>query len=214
MKKLAALLFPVMMLAAPVQADPVVVELFASHNCPACPKAFKTLNRVSENEDVLVLTWSVDYWDYLADADPMAMPESSERQAAYVERFELRGPYTPQTVFDGALECAGNKRRKVQRWIDARLDAKASDITIESANNSVTINGSVGLPKDVMLIHYLSDYQGDMPNPVVKAERIGAWSGEQATFPIVCEQACAVIVQSAGVGEIYAAKVMKESAGK
>jgi len=208
MRRLAALFLPFLMFASPVQASPVVIELFASQNCPACPKAFKTLKRVSQDDDVLVLTWSVDYWDYLADADPMAMPESSERQASYVERFELRGPYTPQSVFDGALQCAGNKRRKVERWVNSRLDSEASDITIEDAEEGVTIDGSLGLPKDVMLIHYLSDYEGDMPNPVVKAEQIGTWSGEPATFPVACEHSCVVLVQGAGVGEIYAAKVI------
>lgn len=207
MKRLAALFLPVLMIAEPAAlADPVVVELFASHNCPACPKAFKTLEKAGQNKDVLVLTWSVDYWDYLADADPMALPESSERQAAYIERFELRGPYTPQTVFDGALQCAGNKRRKVGRWIDARLDTSASDITIEENNGAVTIDGEIGLPKDIMLIHYLADYEGEMPNPVVKSEQIGIWSGGSATFPIVCDNACAVLVQGSGVGEIYAAR--------
>ena len=208
MKKLAALLFTVMMVAAPAKAEPVVVELFASHNCPACPRAFRTLKAAAKDEDVLVLTWSVDYWDYLDEADPMAMPESAERQNAYVDRFDLRGPYTPQTVYDGTLECPGNKRRKVERWIDSRLDAAASNITITAVGDSVTIDGEMGLPKDVMLIHYLDDYDGDMPNPVVKAERLGVWSGDAATFPVACDTACAVLVQASGVGEIYAAKVM------
>ena len=208
MKRLAALLLPILMIAAPAKAEPVVVELFASQNCPACPKAFRTLNAVAKDDDILVLTWSVDYWDYLAEADPMAMPESAERQNAYVERFDLRGPYTPQTVYDGALQCPGNKRRRVERWIDSRLDAPASNITITAKEDSVTINGDMGLPKDVMLIHYLEDYEGDMPNPVIKSERIGIWSGDATTFPVACDTACAVLVQGAGVGEIYAAKVM------
>ena len=46
--------------------QPVLVELFANQNCPACPKAHKTMREVSaERDDVLVLTWVVDYWDYL-----------------------------------------------------------------------------------------------------------------------------------------------------
>ncbi len=208
MKRLLALLVPVLIIAAPAKAEPVVVELFASQNCAACPKAFRTLNAVAKDSDVLVLTWSVDYWDYLAEADPMAMPESTERQQAYVERFDLRGPYTPQTVYDGALQCPGNKRRRVERWINSRLDAPASDITITAGDGSVSIAGEIGLPKDVMLIHYLDDYAGDMPNPVVKSERIGVWSGGSGTFPVACETACAVLVQGADVGEIYAAQVM------
>ena len=208
MKKLAAFLFPVLMIAVPAQAEPVVIEIFASQNCVKCPRAFKNVKAATRNEDALVLTWSVDYWDYLAEADPMAIPESAERQKAYVERFDLRGPYTPQIVFDGALQCAGTKKDKISKWMASRMDAPETEITLSASADSVTVSGDLGLPKDVMLVHYLGDYEGDMPNPVIKSERIGVWSGDEATYPISCETECAVLVQGAGVGEIYAAKVM------
>ena len=101
MKRLLAALFVLSPVAVPAaQAEsPTLIELFASQNCRACPKAHKTLKAVDEaRDDVLILTWSVDYWDYLGGKDPMAMGESKERQRAYVDRFRLRGPYTPQTV--------------------------------------------------------------------------------------------------------------------
>jgi len=194
--------------ALPAAAEPVVVELFASQNCPACPRAFKTLKSAGEQEDILVLTWSVDYWDYLAENDPMAMPESSERQSAYVERFELRGPYTPQTVFDGAVECAGNKRRNVKKWIDQRRESEPFPVTLEASDSGVTISGDLTLPRDILLVHYLSDYKGDMPNPVVKLETLGQWSGGETTFETNCEADCAVLVQETGTGEILGVLVM------
>lgn len=209
MKRIFAAFAAFLAVAAPASAEPVVVELFASQNCPACPRAFKTLNKYSETEDILVLTWSVDYWDYLATADPMAMPESKERQAAYVERFELRGPYTPQTVYDGATQCPGNNRRRVKKWIEQRQDAEAYPVTIEAAEGGVKVSGAdISLPREVLLVHYLSDYEGDMPNPVTKLEKLGHWSGGEASFAVSCDTACAVLVQEQGVGEILAAQIM------
>ncbi|MEM7768305.1 MAG: DUF1223 domain-containing protein, partial [Pseudomonadota bacterium] len=117
--------------AAETSGQPVLVELFASHNCRACPKAHRTLKTVSaEDPDVLVITWSVDYWDYLGDADPMAMKESVERQHAYVEQFGLRGPYTPQTVYNGLAQCPGNRPRAVRRKIDKAREASAPGASI------------------------------------------------------------------------------------
>ena len=208
MKRFLACVLALIMPALPAAAEPVVVELFASQNCPACPKAFRTLKSAAEKDDILVLTWSVDYWDYLADADPMAMPESTERQEAYVERFELRGPYTPQTVYDGAEECPGNKRRRVKHWIDQRLDTDAFPVTLAAAEGGVSVSGDITLPRDVFLVHYLSDYEGDMPNPVVKFEKLGQWSGGETVFATNCENACAVLVQETGTGEILSAMVM------
>ena len=64
-----SLLLAMELMVAPAFAEgPVLVELFASQNCRACPKAHKTLKAVNaERDDLLVLTWSVDYWDYLGD---------------------------------------------------------------------------------------------------------------------------------------------------
>ncbi|MEM6666406.1 MAG: DUF1223 domain-containing protein, partial [Pseudomonadota bacterium] len=74
MKRLIVLAAAAAAICLPASAKPILVELFASHNCQACPKAHQTLADVgAERDDVLILTWSVDYWDYLGEADPMAM---------------------------------------------------------------------------------------------------------------------------------------------
>lgn len=208
MKRTLATLFTLMISALPATAEPVVVELFASQNCPACPKAFKTLKAAAKDDDILVLTWSVDYWDYLAEADPMAIPASKERQAAYIDRFELSGPYTPQTVYDGASECAGNKRRTVRRRIEQRLNTDAFPVTLEATDGGVLVSGDITLPRDILLVHYIGDYDGDMPNPVVKLEKLGQWSGGDTVFESNCDTACAVLVQETGTGEILSAMVL------
>ena len=98
---------------------PVLIELFANQNCPACPKAHRTMKQVeAERDDVLILTWTVNYWDYLGDPDPMAMPAAKDRQMAYTDRLSLRAPYTPQSFYDGAKECPATKKRQIRRNIE------------------------------------------------------------------------------------------------
>ena len=114
------------------QSRSVLVELFANQNCPACPKAHRTMKQIeAERDDVFILTWTVNYWDYLGEPDPMALPIAKERQMAYTDRLSLRAPYTPQSFYDGAKECPGTRKRDIRRNIKARTkqqDASAPQL--------------------------------------------------------------------------------------
>lgn len=208
MKRFLALVLALTLPALPAAAEPVVVEIFASQNCAKCPRAFRNLKAIAKKEDILPLTWSVDYWDYLGGEDPMALPESTERQNVYVERFELRGPYTPQFVFDGALQCPGTRKGQISSWVKRRQKTDRADVSVNAVAGSVTISGAISLPRDVLLVHYLADYEGDMPNPVVKLEKLGEWSGGDVTFSTDCDNGCALLVQEINTGEILSAAVM------
>lgn len=194
--------------------NPVVIELFASQNCPACPKAHRTLRSVvAEEEDVLVLTWSVDYWDYLGDPDPMAIPEAKARQAAYVDRLNLRAPYTPQSIYDGAKQCPATRRNQVDENIEVRRDLHQPQApTISQLGCSITVSGPEKPPtvQEVVLIEYLpaEAHETGMVNPVISSRTIGLWSGEDMTLDVSCSQACAVLVQGQAHGEIIAAKAL------
>ena len=126
------------------QSRPVLVELFANQNCPACPKAHRTMKQIeAERDDVFILTWTVNYWDYLGDPDPMALPIAKERQMAYTDRLSLRAPYTPQSFYDGAKECPGTRKRDIRRNIKARTnqqDANAPELIWDGA--AMRIEGS------------------------------------------------------------------------
>jgi len=96
--------------AAPVH----LAELFVSQSCGNCPGAMRVIaDEADHHPGVFVLTWSVDYWDYLGWEDSFARPEFSARQKQYAAALDARGRYTPMLVIDGRLQVAGNKKRKV-----------------------------------------------------------------------------------------------------
>ncbi|MEL6567478.1 MAG: DUF1223 domain-containing protein [Pseudomonadota bacterium] len=205
--------------ALPVSAEPILVELFASQNCAACPKAHDTLSEVNDQrDDVLILTWSVDYWDYLGEPDPMAMEMSTERQAAYADLFRLRGPYTPQTVYNGAEQCPGNRPNRVARRLAAAASARAEEAEQEHAASMVSfqqtskgwaVSVPPGLPSDIHLIQFRKhgDHETDMVHPVTGLAKLShlPFGGAVSTVP-VCESGCALVVQAPGHGKVYGAQ--------
>lgn len=96
---------------------PVVVELFTAQGCESCVKAGGFVNDLAERPDVLPLTYSVDYWDYLGWADTFAEKAFADRQKSYVARFALNEPYTPQVVVDGRAQTAGVQTERVERLL-------------------------------------------------------------------------------------------------
>ncbi|MFN7180454.1 DUF1223 domain-containing protein [Hyphomonas sp.] len=197
--------------AAPARAEgPVLIELFASKNCRACPAAYKTLAAVEQEHGrkVLILTWPVDYWDYLGSKEKMALPESKDRQRGYVERFSLRGPYTPQTVFNGAEQTAGNKPAKVAAALEKVKTAEPADVHLKRTGKAVTLTGTSDGLVDIWWVTYLTgaDNTTKMPNPVTSVQQIGPWLGGRADITLPdCTATCVLIVQEAGFGKVLAA---------
>src|ERR1700704_6014517 len=97
-------LFSLILLALPAGAaakTPVVGELYTAQGCASCGDANAYAAKLADKPGVLMLTFPVDYWDYLGWPDTFAKPEFTNRQKAYVARLALREPYTPQGVVDG-----------------------------------------------------------------------------------------------------------------
>lgn len=186
----------------------MLIELFASQNCRSCPKAHKILHEVeAERDDVLVLTWSVDYWDYLGGKDPMAMGESKERQRGYVDRFRLRGPYTPQTVYNGVEQCPGTKAGKVKTSINKAESESPTGVTLVRKANTVELSGKAPDLADIWYVDYLdgADNTTDMVHPVTHVTPLGPWLGGRTQIALpACNSHCAVIVQEAGFGPVLA----------
>ena len=189
------------LLAAPVAAaakPPTVVELFTAQGCASCGAANAFVSRLAERADVLPLTFSVDYWDYLGWADTFARPEFAARQRAYVAKLALREPYTPQVVVDGRAQAAGQQTGRIEALIReaqrvGRDPPEVKFITLRRVD--VGFGHAPRGGTDVWLVRYdprernveikSGDNRGQTiahRNVVRQVERLGAWRGRPAAY--------------------------------
>jgi len=96
---------------------PAVVELFTSQGCSSCPPANANLVRLSNDPDVLALSFSVTYWDYLGWKDIFGKKEFTERQVTYEPALGQSGPFTPQMVVNGHQSTVGYDLNQIRRVI-------------------------------------------------------------------------------------------------
>ena len=94
-------------------ASPVLVELFTSQGCSSCPPADEFAGELAKDPNVIVLSFNVDYWDYLGWRDTLAKPEYSQRQYDYARSRGDADVYTPQMVINGATHAVGSQRTAV-----------------------------------------------------------------------------------------------------
>lgn len=105
--------------SAPV---PIVVELFTSQGCEACPEMDELVGKLAQEPNVLVLTFHVDYWDYIGWKDPFGHPAHSERQRRYGQRFGLKMVHTPQVIIDGEIESQAMELETLLRQVQLARD--------------------------------------------------------------------------------------------
>ena len=132
-----------------------LVELFTSEGCSSCPAAEAVLADVHQKykDNVYVMEFHVDYWNYLGWEDVYSAKTYSQRQQRYVQALHLNSAYTPQAVVNGKSEVVGSNRQRLQALIDdnlgraqtgqIQLSAKASGgnvviaYTVANAGNAV-----------------------------------------------------------------------------
>lgn len=231
MRKAALLSLILLVLPAAAAAKtPVVVELYTAQGCAACGDANQYAAKLADRPGVLVLTFPVDYWDYLGWTDTFAKPDFADRQKAYVAKLSLREPYTPQVVVDGHVQASAVKPEHVDKLIKdaAKAGRDPPDIDFMSGGRRVDV-GSGRVPKggaEVWLIRYdpreqdvavkTGDNRGKtivQKNVVREVKRLGAWRGYPKAFrlPAASEDGLktVVIVQGAHGGRIIGVEQQK-----
>jgi hypothetical protein len=227
-------LFSLVLLALPAVAaarPPVVVELYTAQGCATCGEANSFAAKLASEDGVLLLTFPVDYWDYLGWADTFAKPEYAERQRAYLAKLSLREPYTPQVIVDGRAQAPGLKPDRVKALVREAARARRDPPDIRFVGDRRLDVGSGHPPKggaDVWLIRYDPRVQevavksGDNrgrtvveTNVVMQMKRLGAWRGRPTAYrlpdPPQDGLATVVLVQGAHGGRVLA--VAKPKAG-
>src|SRR4051812_34592771 len=86
---------------AATPSHPCVAELFTSQGCSSCPPADALVPELRAMPNVIVLTYNVDYWDYLGWRDTLGNPAHSQRQYDYAKSRGDMDVYTPQIIVDG-----------------------------------------------------------------------------------------------------------------
>ncbi len=210
----------------------VVVELYTSQGCSSCPPADQIQAELADRDDVLPLTFPVDYWDYLGWRDTLARAGNAKRQMAYAQQSHTAQVFTPQMIIDGASSVIASRREEVLGRIAERLASAEPSVPI-----LVKINGdevSVTLPANrqvadehgkasvwlfpfgrVDMVH-IAD--GENRGRSVRYTHVvrdivmmGEWNGKAATFEHALEDrdrhqfGYAVIVQDNGNGPILGA---------
>ena len=201
-------------------ASPRLVELFVSQNCPACPGAMATVAAEAEGrEDIFVLTWSIDYWNYLGWKDTFAQPEFTDRQKDYADKLQLRGPFTPMLVVDGADYCAGSKPEKVEKLMNTVRFPTRSGVSLTASGSGTWTATQAGnaTPVSLTLVEYTPGFVDVIPasgpnrkraishqNVVVgvssPAFRQGPHGSREISFS--CATTCALIVARTDTGAV------------
>ena len=124
--KLLSFLFTIGTITFASAQNPVIVELFTSQGCSSCPAADKNLAEIVERaekngQEVLGLSFHVDYWNYIGWKDPYSKKEFTERQKMYASALNLESIYTPQMIVNGQAEFIGSDEEKCAREIKEAL---------------------------------------------------------------------------------------------
>ncbi len=120
---------------APEKEGFAVVELFTSEGCSSCPSADKVVAALPAEfpDNVYVLSFHVDYWNYIGWKDVFSKPEYTQRQKQYASKLRLQSIYTPQVIVNGRHEFVGSNKAKLQSTITSELKNTAGKLIDVSA---------------------------------------------------------------------------------
>lgn len=213
-----------------------IVELFTSQGCSSCPAADAMLSHLATHDNLIAISLSVDYWDYLGWKDTLAQAKFSERQKAYSKVLGDGMVYTPQMVINGRIHVNGSDETKIKRAIDKTSDAfTASHVPVRMSAVDGRVVVEVGTDQEVKAKDatvWLAVISKTVEVPITRGENkgktitysnvvrelmpIGTWNGKQLTVQLERHtmhgqgERCAVLVQQGKGGPIIGAALLAE----
>lgn len=209
-----------------------VVELFTSQGCSSCPKADAAFARIADSEDVVTISYHIDYWNYLGWQDTLGAKENTDRQYGYAKSLGNNNVFTPQLVLNGVQDAKSTNPAVI--FADLRkLDGEGQGLPVavdaDLTKDEMTINVGAGKGKADVVIAYFKkvttvaidkgENVGKMVtyrNAVTKLETVGMWDGKALTIKLPAaliskkgQDGCAVLLQAhdkdGNPGRIYGA---------
>jgi hypothetical protein len=214
-----ALLIPTAACSAPVPQRQQVIELYQSQGCSSCPPANAVLNALADRKDLLTLSFSVTYWDYLGWKDRFATPAFTQRQYDYAAGAHRQGVQTPQMIINGrgfitgttANEVDTALRRYARTAPEPDIAATAANITIGQGSGRGTV-WLVRYDPGVLQVPISAGENSGRTLPhrhiVRELTRLGDWTGQAVAFARPAPAAGlneAILVQDGKGGPIVAA---------
>jgi len=180
---------------------PVLLELFTSQGCSSCPPADRLAAKLDQEDDLVVLSRPVDYWDRLGWKDTFAKPSNTALQRAYARRrlAGYNGVYTPQTVVNGASGEVGSDERALRGMI-AQNGASQAAIRVRAVPGKGFALGLAGkAPNEAELILVGVSSREDVSigrgenrgrtieytNVVLDEAAIARWNGGPMSLPVL-----------------------------
>ncbi len=173
-----------------------VVELFTSQGCSSCPPANANLIKISNRKNVLALSFSVTYWDYLGWKDTYGKPEFTERQIAYEPALRQPGPYTPQMVFNGSATAIGNSLPEVESLLAEAPSLNGPALAFNNGRIEIGAGPGAG-SADVWLVRYdprveaVPVARGENSGATLqhthivrRLDRLGSWDGRKTSYSL------------------------------
>ena len=157
----------------------VVVELYTSQGCNSCPPADLLLGELAARDDIVALTFNVDYWDYLGWKDTLAQAAHTDRQRHYAASFRSRSVYTPQMVIGGRQHAVGSDAAAVAAAIYAErrrqesMGDAAPALRIEHKDGRILIALAASPNKPTDATVWLVRYEKRREVPIERGENAG-----------------------------------------
>lgn len=156
-------------------SNAVLVELFTSEGCSSCPSADAVLSTMEDRDDVALLGWHVDYWDYLGWKDRFGHEVATPRQRAYGAALARGRVYTPQMVINGETEFVGSNRSTAERTIAKAAKDGGVPIRI-SAKAEENLSGTIAIGDGIDSKNakaYLAITEDNLISSVTRGENAG-----------------------------------------
>ncbi len=185
-RNILVIAFMLITYAAPAKSQPpIVVELFTSMICPACPPADRILLDLAQKENIIALGCHVSYLNSKSRKDTLSQEFCDIRQHGYVGLTKERRIYTPQMIVNGEHMFIGSNNKELGSALKSAENAPIQSIEIWVKDEGII---QFALPNSTYGSYRLWAFgyknikeTAAYINPAISYTNLGAWQGGATT---------------------------------